>query len=72
MQAPAGKVLFDAGSPCEGLPLVLEGAIRVSKRDPSGREIVLYRVLPGELCLISLSCLLGGDDYAATGQAVEP
>lgn len=69
---PAGTLMFDAGSPCTGLPLVLAGSIRVAKRSDGGREIGLYRVIPGEICLISLSCLLGGDDYAATGIAVEP
>lgn len=72
VRVPAGTLLFDSGSPCTGLPLVLEGSIRVGKRSDSGREIGLYRVIPGEICLISLSCLLGGDDYAATGSAVEP
>lgn len=72
VSVPAGTLMFDAGSPCAGLPLVLEGSIRVTKRSDGGREIGLYRVIPGELCLISLSCLLGGDDYPATGIAVEP
>jgi CRP/FNR family transcriptional regulator len=72
VSVPAGALMFDAGTPCAGLPLVLEGSIRVSKRSDSGREIGLYRVIPGEICLISLSCLLGGDDYAATGIAAEP
>lgn len=72
LRVAAGTLMFDAGSPCAGLPLVLGGSIRVAKRSNSGREIGLYRVIPGEICLISLSCLLGGDDYPATGVAVEP
>lgn len=67
-----GTQLFDTGSPCLALPLVLEGSIRVSKRAESGREIGLYRVIPGEICIVSLSCLLGGDAYTATGVAAEP
>ena len=42
---------------------------RVSKRYPNGREMPLYRVRPGESCLLSGSCLLGQADYAATGIA---
>lgn len=72
IEVPAGTQLFDAGSPCQALPLVLEGSIRVAKRSASGREIGLYRVLPGEICIVTLSCLLSGDDYPATGVAVEP
>lgn len=67
--APAGAVLFDTGQACQALPLVLEGGIRVSKRADSGREIGLYRVLPGEICIVTLGCLLGGDAYPATGVA---
>jgi CRP/FNR family transcriptional regulator len=72
LAVPAGTLMFDAGAACQALPLVLEGSIRVSKRSESGREIGLYRVIPGELCIVTLSCLLGGADYAATGVAVGP
>ncbi len=66
---PAGKVMFESDTPCTGFPLVLEGSIRVAKTAPTGREIVLYRVSPGEGCILSGGCLLGQTDYAATGVA---
>jgi len=69
MKAPAGALLFDAGMACQALPLVLEGRIKVSKRAENGREIRLYSVRPGELCIVTVSCLLGGDPYPATGVA---
>jgi CRP/FNR family transcriptional regulator len=69
MRAPEGAVLFDAGVACQALPLVLKGDIRVSKRAENGREIRLYGVHPGELCIVTVSCLLGGDAYPATGIA---
>jgi CRP/FNR family transcriptional regulator len=69
MNAPAGTVLFDAGAACQALPLVLSGAIKVSKRAENGRDIRLYGVHPGELCIVTVSCLLGGDPYPATGVA---
>lgn len=69
MRAPAGTVLFDAGLACQALPLVLQGNIRVSKRAENGREIRLYGVHPGELCIVTVSCLLGGKAYPATGIA---
>ena len=68
-KAPAGSVLFEPGRPCAGFPLVLEGSVRVSKTSPGGREIVLYRVEPGEGCILSGSCLIGHQDYAARGVA---
>lgn len=69
MAAPAGTLLFDSGFACQALPLVVDGAIRVLKRADNGREISLYRVRRGELCLLTVSCLLGGDAYPATGIA---
>ena len=68
-QTPAGAVLFEAASPCTGFPMLLEGSVRVVKSAPSGREVQLYRVTPGESCLLSSGCLLGGADYSASGIA---
>ena len=68
-QAPAGSILFEAASPCTGFPMLLEGSVRVAKSAPNGREVQLYRITPGESCLLSSSCLLGGSAYTATGIA---
>jgi len=68
-KAPAGTPMFDERSPCSGFPLVLAGSIRVLQRYPNGRELQLYRVKPGESCLLSGSCLLGETNYAASGVA---
>jgi len=72
LEAKAGSLLFDAGSACQALPLVISGSIKVSKRAENGREIRLYGVNPGELCIVTVSCLLGGDPYPATGVAETP
>ncbi len=69
LRAPAGSVLFDAKQPCRGFPLLLEGSVRVAKTAPTGREILLYRVEPGQGCILSGGCLLGDSDYSATGIA---
>jgi CRP/FNR family transcriptional regulator len=69
VRVPAGSVLFDERQPCAGFPLVLEGDIRVTKAAPSGRGILLYRVGPGEGCILSGGCLLGNSSYSATGVA---
>lgn len=65
----AGTVLFEPGAACEGFPLLLDGSVRVSKSPETGREIVLYRVSPGEACLLSGACLLGQSHYGARGVA---
>lgn len=70
-RVPAGGTLFDAGQPCRGFPLLLEGSVRVAKGSRSGREILLYRVEPGQACILSGGCLLGHSDYSARGVAEE-
>jgi len=67
MSVPAGTVLFDEHQPCQGFPFVLVGGIRVIKRSANGRELPLYRVLPGDSCIMTSSCLLGQVDYKACG-----
>lgn len=71
---PAGTVLLSEGQLCQGLLLVTRGAIRVFKAAPSGREITLYLVKPGESCLLGVSCLLTDGHYpaqAVTGPETE-
>jgi len=66
----AGTVLFDEGAPCRGFPLVLSGGVRVARGTPGGRMLELYRVLPGELCVVSTACTLGRAPLQAWGQAL--
>ena len=69
IRAHAHAVMFETHQPCRGFPLLLEGAVRVFKTAPSGREIQLYRVEAGEGCILSGGCLLGNADYSATALA---
>ncbi|MFZ6691177.1 Crp/Fnr family transcriptional regulator [Undibacterium sp. SXout20W] len=64
---PGNTSIFEEGHPCTGFPLVISGSIRVLKSTKSGREIPLYRVFPGESCLITTTCLLGRIAYSARG-----
>ncbi len=64
---PSGTIAFDEDSPCSGLTLLTGGSIRVVRSGAQGREIMLYRVRPGESCILSVSCLLGRTSYAARG-----
>lgn len=62
--------LYDAGTPCPGFPLVLDGEIQVSRQSTDGRRLELYRVLPGELCIVSTAGLLSDRPLSAQGLAV--
>ncbi|MBI4081017.1 MAG: Crp/Fnr family transcriptional regulator [Candidatus Lambdaproteobacteria bacterium] len=66
-----GTVLYDSGGPCPFVPFLLAGVIRVYKLGESGREVTLYRVLPGETCIMSTSCTLTEQRYPAMAEAEE-
>jgi CRP/FNR family transcriptional regulator len=72
IDVPAGAMLFDERQPCQGFPFVLSGGIRVIKAAQNGRELPLYRVMPGESCIITSSCLLGHVAYNARGVTEAP
>lgn len=61
--------LFSAAEPCRSFAIVLDGRIRVQLTAESGREVKLYEVAPGGTCILTTSCLLGGNDYAAEALA---
>jgi len=65
----AGVEFFREGSPCTCYPMVVEGTIRATKSDPSGHEILLYRLSPGMSCVIAVVALLGGTPYPAQAKA---
>ena len=59
-------------APCRGFPLVLEGEVKVSRHSGDGRSLELYRVVPGELCLVSSACLFRSQPLSASGVATRP
>lgn len=68
-RAPAGTVLFAPGASVEAFVLLLDGTVRVQRVSESGRQIVRYRIEPGESCILTTSCLIGGTAYTAEGVA---
>lgn len=67
IRAPAGQVLFRPDDPCHGFVAVRRGSIRVGLTSAGGRELLLYRVRPGQICLQTFACLVEGRRYAAEG-----
>jgi CRP/FNR family transcriptional regulator len=72
VEAPIGTVGYREGGPCGAYVMRLAGQSRVYKMSQSGREILLYRVGPGETCVITTTCLLGNSDYPASTIVEEP
>lgn len=60
-----GEIVFQPDKICNDFNWILKGCLRVQMVSQGGREIVLYRVRPGDTCIISTSCLLSGEAYNA-------
>src|ERR1035437_10252972 len=71
-EVPPNTVLFTENMPCRGFPLVLSGEIKVSRNSGDGRSLELYRVVPGELCLVSSASLFRAQPLSACGITTKP
>lgn len=67
---PRGLDLFAPGDRAQGFPVVLSGRVDVSLTGPSGREILLYAVEPGQSCIQTTLSLLGDEPYSGTAATV--
>lgn len=67
--APAGACLFRPGDACSSLVVLEKGRVRVGMLSEAGRRIDLYAVAPGEVCVMSVACLLGALPYQAEAVA---
>jgi CRP/FNR family transcriptional regulator, anaerobic regulatory protein len=65
---PKGTRLFAPGERASGFAVVLDGRVEVHLTGPSGREILLYAVEPGQSCVQTTLGLMGDEPYA--GEAV--
>ena len=54
----AGETVYSPGQECAGLLVVQSGELRAYMLSEDGREITLYRLAAGEVCIFSASCVL--------------
>ncbi len=66
-----GKFIALEGDRCHFFHLVVSGSLRIYKGDEYGREITLYKVKPGESCILSAFCILNGGEFPANAIAEE-
>jgi len=66
-----GEQLYEQGFPCPFVPFIAKGVVRVFKIGESGREITLYRVPPGQVCVLSSTCSISNKQYPAIAEAEE-
>lgn len=71
IKIPNANCIFIEGDECRNFALVLSGTVRVYKLGENGREITLYRLHPGDSCILTASCILSQNSFPAVAAAEE-
>ncbi len=64
---PKDASLFAPGDSCKQAFILVSGVARVEVVSEAGREVILYRVEPGQTCLMTTACLSSDANYSAYG-----
>ncbi len=73
----AGCAEFDKGQTihngtvCTGIIFVKTGCLRVYILSEEGKEITLYRIFPGDVCVLSASCIMDSINFEVQVDAEE-
>lgn len=57
---------------CSGLYILKKGRLRLCMLSEEGKEITLYRLMPGDICMLSASCVLQSITFDVYVDAEEP
>ncbi|MFT8889223.1 MAG: Crp/Fnr family transcriptional regulator [Ethanoligenens sp.] len=64
-----GTAILDRERECNGLIVVKSGQLRASFNLQDGKELTLYRLLAGDICILSASCVLKNITFEITLEA---
>lgn len=54
-----GEEIIKIGDSIKYMPLIIEGAIKISRQDDDGDELLLYYLEVGDVCAMTLNCCIG-------------
>lgn len=66
-----GQLMLGDNNRCAGIPFVMEGSIRLFRTSESGKDITIYKVEAGELCVLAAVCSFANLEYDFTAEALE-
>lgn len=61
----AGSMVFEPGKSCENFLWLVSGQVRVQMIGRSGRQVTLYRIKPGQSCIMTTACIMSDEEYNA-------
>lgn len=67
---PKGELIHD-GNECTGVIAVKKGCLRLYILSEDGKDITLYRLNPGDICMLSASCVIKSITFDVTVSAEE-
>ena len=66
-----GRQVYDTTQGCKGVLIVRKGSLRIYMVSEEGREVTLYRLFPGEVCVLAAACLMEEIDFDILIEAPE-
>lgn len=66
-----GMTVFDGENDCVGFMIIKSGRLRVYMLSEEGKEITLYRLGHGDMCILSASCVLSSITFDVHIEAEE-
>ncbi|OQP44228.1 Crp/Fnr family transcriptional regulator [Niastella yeongjuensis] len=71
MEVKSGDTLLNIGQAIKAIPLLATGAIKVSRINDEGQELLLYYVREGESCAMTFNCCMLEQTSVIKGTAEE-
>ena len=66
-----GQLMVGDYKRCGGIPFVLSGSIRLFRVSENGRDLTLYKIHAGEVCVLAAICAYASLQYDFTAEALE-
>lgn len=55
-EIPIDSIIIDPGEEIRNIPFILDGAIKISRENAEGEELLLYYIESGDTCAMTLQC----------------
>lgn len=66
-----GAILVQETSTCSNIPFVIKGGLRLFRTSETGREMTIYNINKGDLCVLAAICVMGELEYDFSVMAKE-